>query len=212
MKFYSLSTSGLAAALLAGVTHAGFPDEGDGKVSRRLARMLEKGAIRNSDGTVSVLVKYKDEEGHAIADSLDRNGHGHVISERARVEVINANVEDIEKLAKNPHIEMVELDQEVHALPNMRANDVPLCFSSFSFSPKSSSKISSSSSSSFSLVDFLTRRGPEVGLPVGPKVGLPVGPEVGLPVGPEVGLPVGPEVGLPVGPEVGLPVGSWKHI
>jgi len=86
--------------------------------------MLEKGAIRNSDGTVSVLVRYKDEEGHAVADSLDRDGHGHVISERSRVEVINANVEDIETLAKNPHIEMVELDQEVHALPNMRANDV----------------------------------------------------------------------------------------
>uniref|UniRef100_A0A7S4S990 subtilisin n=2 Tax=Ditylum brightwellii TaxID=49249 RepID=A0A7S4S990_9STRA len=126
MKFASFGITAVTASLLSRFSHAGFPDDEDGSLNRHLARKLGKNDNGNGirpeedNHTIDLIVKYKNEDGHIIADSYDKTGRGRDISVKYHTEVITTNKEYMEALKNDPNIESVEVDSEIYALPNMR--------------------------------------------------------------------------------------------
>eukprot|EP00957_Ditylum_brightwellii_P067836 5148979-Ditylum_brightwellii.AAC.1 len=135
MRFTSFNVAALAAALLIGSTHAGFPDEDDGSLSRHLTGVINSDGPSDDDGdTIDLIVKYKNQDlisfitSHShdcnIAEKYDIDKKGREISRKHQLEAITIKKSNLEDIQKDPDVRSVEFDYKVHILPAMHSYDV----------------------------------------------------------------------------------------
>jgi hypothetical protein len=133
MKFANFSsTAALAVALLAASANAGYPDEADGHVNRRLpaggngngqGQGQGNGKPGADDDEIGVIVVWKNANGRNELNNFAKDQKVNDISSKLGISALKTFRGNWNALKNNPNFESVEIDAEVHALPYFRGGN-----------------------------------------------------------------------------------------